>query len=148
MRRALAYRMKALVVLDTNFLLIPAQFGVDVFAELERVLDFQHEVVMIDVARAELEALCEDKKTSATDRRAARLGLQLLKAKGIRVVSSDKGKVFKTPDKATLDFAIAGCTIQPKSVVVATQDKLLRDQLRAANVPVIVLRQRQYLELQ
>lgn len=130
-----------IVLLDTNFLLIPAQFGVDVFAELQRLCDFNYEVAVLAATVDELQGIIGNKAASAKDRRAAKLGLQLLKAKGVSVVKPDR-KVFKSADKAILDFAMQG----KGSVVVATQDRLLREKLRSAGVAVVVLREKQYLK--
>lgn len=145
---------KKIVLLDTNFLLIPAQFRVDIFAELQRLCDFNYELAVLAAVVDELGGLASDNKVSAKDRRAAKLGLQLIKAKGVKIVGVDKGasstsaligdrKVFKSTDKAILDFAAQG----KGSVVVATQDRLLREKLKSAGVAVIVLREKQYLTL-
>ena len=67
--------------------------------------------------------------------------MQLIKAKGVRVVGTDR-KVFKSTDKAILGFAAQG----RGSVVVATQDRLLREKLKSAGVAVIALREKQYLK--
>ncbi|MBI2144280.1 nucleotide-binding protein [Candidatus Woesearchaeota archaeon] len=129
------------VLMDTNFFLIPAQFGVDIFSELERICGFNYEAAVLGQSVAELEKLLADKCTSAKDRRAARLGLQLIKAKGVKVI---KRKVFKSADKAIFELASAG----KNGIVVATLDKKLRDLLRAEGIAVVVLRQKQYLQLQ
>ena len=129
------------VLLDTNFLLVPGQFGVDIFAGLYGICSFQYEVCVLDATLAELDGIVSDKKASAKNRRAAGLGLQLLKAKGVKVIKTDR-KVFKSTDKAILDFAATN-----RDCVVATQDKELREKLRAKGVSVVVLRQRQYLAL-
>ncbi len=132
---------RKIVLLDTNFLLIPAQFKVDVFAELQRLCDFSYEVVVLDSTVDELNGIMGSKAASEKDRRAAKLGLQLIKAKGVNVIKSDR-KVFKSTDKAILDFAAQG----KGSVVVATLDRLLREKLKSAGVAVIVLREGQYLK--
>lgn len=132
---------KKIVLLDTNFLLIPAQFRVDIFAELRRLCDFSYELAVLAATVDELDRIAADQEASAKNRRAAKLGLQLLKAKGVNVIKPDR-KVFKSTDKAILGFAIQG----KGSVVVATQDRLLREKLRSAGVAVIVLREKQYLK--
>ena len=137
---------KKIVLLDTNFLLIPAQFKVDIFAELGRICDFSYEVVVLEATVNELQDIMEDKTASAKDRRAAGLGLQLIKAKNVRVIKVER-KVFKTTDKAILEFAVAGNRLEHRSVFVATQDKELKDNLRTRGVGVIILRQKQHLAL-
>ncbi len=137
--------MATTVLLDTNFLLVPAQFGVDIFAELERVCSFNYKTVVLEATIKELEGIVSDKTASAKDRKAAELGCQLIKAKGVKVIMPER-KVFKSADKAILDFAVAGNRAAHKSVIVATQDKELRDTLRSHGVGVIILRQKQHLE--
>jgi len=135
--------MQKTVVFDTNFLLIPGQFKVDIFSELQRVCSFPYTLCILEESVKELEKLTGDKITAFKDRRAAKLGLQLLKAKGVRVIGSRK--VFKSTDKAILEFAARKNKSAPSSAIVATQDRKLRDELVASNVPVIVLRQQKYL---
>ncbi len=134
-------RMRKIVLLDTNFLLIPAQFKVDIFAELQRLCDFSYEVAVLAATVDELNGIIGNKAASAKDRAAAKLGLQLIKAKGVRAIRTER-KVFKSTDKAILGFAAQG----RGSVVVATQDRLLRKKLKSAGVPVIILREKQYLK--
>lgn len=45
---------KRKVILDTNFLLIPGQFKVNVFAEIERVMDVPYHLCIIDKTVDEL----------------------------------------------------------------------------------------------
>ena len=42
------------IILDTNFLLIPAQFNVDIFSEIERICDFQYQLCIVDKTLSEL----------------------------------------------------------------------------------------------
>ena len=135
-----------IVLLDTNFLLVPWQFGVDIFSELERICDFPFEPAVLAETVGELERLVSDKATSASDRKAARLGLQLIKAKCVRVIGPDR-KVFKSADKAILEFASATAKKTGQQVAVATQDKELKMKLKAKGVTVAVLRQKRYVML-
>ncbi len=132
--------VKKTVVLDTNFLLIPSQFGVDIFAELDRVCQFPFGLAVLPETVAELEKLAADPSTSLKDRKASKMALQLIKAKAIAVVGQHR-KVFKSADKAILEFASAG----NKVVIVATQDRALKAKLRAKGVTVAVLRQKKYI---
>ncbi|MBI2144974.1 DNA-binding protein [Candidatus Woesearchaeota archaeon] len=127
-----------LVLLDTNFLLAPGQFKVDVFAGLERACEFSHELAVPEAVIAELSALAAGEKVSLKDRRAARLGLQLLKARDVRVLKTRK--VFKSADKALLELASAD-----KDVVVATQDRELKRRLKSIGVRVALVRQKRYV---
>lgn len=135
--------MAVTVLLDTNFVLIPGQFGIDIFAEISRICDFPHKVAVLPQTMGELAAIIGSKKASAKDRDAAKLGLQLLKVRRVEAVSPER-KVFKSTDKAILQFAASG----GKSVVVATQDRALKSALKSAGVRVIVMRQMRHLVLE
>ena len=126
------------ILLDTNFLLIPSQFKVDIFAELDRVCDFQHTAAVMDSTVAELKSLSADAGKSLKDRRGAKMALQLLEAGQVAVIKSRK--VFKSADKAILEFASAN-----KDVMVATQDRELKRRLKALGVSVAVLRQKSHI---
>ncbi len=136
-----------IVLLDTNFLLIPGQFGVDVFSELVRICDFPFEPAVLAETLSELERLADGKAAAAFDRRAAKLGIRLIKARGVRVIGTDR-KVFKSADKAILGFAEEGNKGSSKPVIVATQDRVLKGKLASRGVRLVVLRQRQRLVLQ
>ena len=43
------------VILDTNFLAVPAQFGVDIFSEIERVVERRVEFVLLESTVKEIE---------------------------------------------------------------------------------------------
>ena len=45
------------IYLDTNFLLIPAQFKVDIFEEIERLMDKPYDLYVFDKSLKELEDL-------------------------------------------------------------------------------------------
>ena len=45
------------VVLDTNFLMIPHQFGVDIFTELKNVMPYVYELIVFDKTIDELQAI-------------------------------------------------------------------------------------------
>ena len=45
------------VVMDTNFLLLPYQFKIDIFTELDYLIDEPYELVVSSKVRAELEHL-------------------------------------------------------------------------------------------
>ena len=126
------------ILLDTNFLLIPAQFTVDIFSEIERICVFEHELAVAEPCLKELERLTTI--GSGKDKAAARLGLQLLEQKKVKILRSPQ-KVFKGVD----DFLVA--IAAENAYIVATADKELRRKLKEAGVPVIVLRQKQYLQL-
>ena len=130
--------MKTKVILDTNFLLIPAQFRVDIFSEIRRVCDFNYELVVVAETIAELKKIIASGRSSGRDKKAAKLALQLLRKYGVRVLKNYR-KVFKRADDAILDIA-------DKKSLVATQDRELKRALQA-KCGLIILRQKQYLQI-
>ncbi len=129
--------MKKKIILDTNFLLIPVQFGVDVFSEIRRICDFSYELVIVPETRIELNGIIESGRSNQRDKRAARIALQLLKK--FRVKATKNRKLFKRADEAIIAIA-------DKNSCVATQDVELKRRLHEKAVCLIILRQKQYLK--
>jgi hypothetical protein len=126
------------ILLDTNFLLIPWQFNVDIFSEIDRICGFEYELVVTVAVIDELKKIISN--SSGKDKAAAKLGLQLLKNKRVKILKSSQ-KVFKGVDDLLLT------TAAKQHCIVATADKELRKKLKKARVPMIVLRQKQHLQL-
>ena len=122
-------RMK--VLLDTNALMVPGQFGVDLFEGLEE-LGFRELLVPRPVLRelAALACLAESRR----DRTAARIGLALAGRCEILEASEEA-------DDALVDLALKS------GAAVFTNDKELKKKLSTRGVTVIHLRQRRRLEI-
>ena len=120
------------VILDANFLMVPENQGVDIFAELDRLIDREYELVVPEVVIEELEAIKE--KGDLSERKAARVALEL--ASGIRRVDSEG-----SADKEILRLAQ-----ERQECAVGTNDKELRGLLEEKGIPVIFLRQKSHLE--
>lgn len=118
------------VILDTNFFLLPAKFKVDIFAELDRIIDVKYELVTLEPVMRELRGLARGK---GKDGMAARVGLKLLEGK-VRVVKFKE----KDADVAILKFA-------KKGDAVATLDAVLERRLLGLGRKVIYLRAKKYL---
>jgi rRNA-processing protein FCF1 len=124
------------ILLDTNFLMIPASLGVDIFTEIDRISDFKHEICVLDKTVDELKRIAETQKGRHRD--AAKLALQLVARKGIVIV--------QTKNNLNVDDLILK-NVNSKSFIVATQDRELKRRLKTRKVPVIVLRQKKYLQI-
>src|SRR3989344_2401883 len=107
--------MKKLVI-DTNFLMIPYRFRVDIFSEFNRICSFNYRLFVIEKTIDELRGIIQ--KQSGKDRKAAEFALKLIRLKNIGAIAS------KEKDVDSSIFEIAG-----KDIVVATQDGLLRKRL-------------------
>jgi hypothetical protein len=127
-----------LVVPDTNFLLIPGQFGVDIIGELKRVLDVNFKVVIPNVVIKELDLI--EKKSRGKDLVAIRMARQLIE----RFEIIDIGKFGEKPtDEQIYEFAL-----KRSNVIVCTNDKGLKKKLRERGIPVVYLRQKKILVLE
>ena len=122
------------VLLDTNFIMIPAQFKVDIYAEIKRICPFKYELYVLDKTYLELESIIETQR--GKNKAAAKLAKAILEAQ--------KPKTLKTTSKDYVDKIILGLD----GYIVATQDKLLRSELKKQGVKTIVLRQKKYLILE
>ena len=136
------------VLLDTNMLLVPGQFKVDIFSEIERLMDEPYELVVVDGTLKELERI--QASGSGEDKRAARLGLMLLehqRARDAPALAAGKCKGLKTIPGSVAYVDDAIFAIAEDDTLVATNDGDLKRRLLERGVRVIFLKQRQYLAL-
>jgi len=122
------------IILDTNFLLIPYIFKVDIFSEIDRVSSFKYDICIINRTIDELERIAEKQK--GKNKEAAKFALKLIKQKSLKRI----GKIQDTRD---VDDIILD--LDKTNLIVATQDKALKKRLRQNKILVIVLRQKKYL---
>ena len=125
---------KKKVILDTNFLLIPGQFMVDIFTQIKEVLNEPFQLCVIDKSITELNKLAAAGKEK--DRFAAKLALVLVRQKNLKTLHS-----FGT--KKSVDDIIVRKA--DKNTFIATQDKALRNRVKAKGAGIIGLRQKKYL---
>lgn len=121
------------IILDTNFLLIPAQFKVDIFSEIDRIMLESYQLCVLDKTIDELNKIISGKQ-KLKNKNAAKLALQLLKAKRVKVLKTKKDK---NADELILDRA-------KKGVLVATQDRVLKNRLKN-KVSIISLRKKSHV---
>lgn len=118
------------IFIDTNMFMLPVQFGLDIFKEIENILDEKVEFYVFDQTIKELKEISKSKKKSAV---AARVALSLIKKKEVKVIETKK-----SVDDALLSL---------EDVIVATNDKALRKRLKAKGIKTIYLRSKKYLEM-
>lgn len=118
------------VLLDTNALMVPEQFGVDIFSEMLRLGYAEH--LVPGAVQRELEYLTKKAETGL-DKLAAKVGLGL--AKRCQIITSE--------DDA--DYALETLAIM-ENAAVFTNDKELKKRLIRKGITVIYLRQGRYLE--
>jgi len=76
------------IILDTNALMAIAEFKIDIFSELERVCDFTYDLYILEGTIKELRKIMEEQRQKF--KRAAKLALAIVKAKGIKKIASSK----------------------------------------------------------
>ncbi len=123
------------IILDTNFLVDCLSWKVDFFRELERICLFSYKLVVVDKTVDELERIIATGKPDV--KIGARLAKQLIAKKRIDIITTDK--------KGYTDTLILKAAT--KDSVVATQDQALKRRLKAKSIPVIIIRQKKYLQL-
>lgn len=129
----LGLHMKDLwVLLDANFLMIPETYGIDIFSELDRLLDKKYELVAPEVVIGELKHLKE--KGDSSERKAARIALEL----------AERAKIIESENPADEEILKLS---QEKNCVVGTNDSNLRKKLRDKGIPVIYIRQKSHLDI-
>lgn len=127
--------MTVTIYLDTSFLMLSAKFHVDVVSETERLLQQTVVFAVPDAVVRELETLSDADGRSARD---AKVALQLIDERGIRIVASDE----KDADGALVAAS------QSEKAVVATADGQLRKKIRSEKRAVIFFREKAKLELE
>ena len=122
------------IIIDTNFLMIPIQFRVDIFSEIDRICNFNYKLCIYENSIGELKNIIE--KQSGKSKKAAQFALKLIELKNIGTIQSK----LKDVDSLILENI-------SKDMIVATQDIYLKKQLLEKGVSVIILRQKKYLQL-
>ncbi len=124
--------MRPRVVLDTNMCLVPFQFGVDVFEEIERILPGAE----VCVPRKVVEELERLEARGGKTGKMARLALKLLRMRGVKVIDVEAGGTDTTL-----------VLLAEKGYIVATNDRELKRRVWKVGGKVLALRERSHLEL-
>jgi rRNA-processing protein FCF1 len=117
------------IILDTNFLLIPAQFRVDIFREIERICDFPYQIQILDKTIDELNNIILKQK--GKHKSAAKLALSIVKAKDLKMKTINSSKPV---DEILVELS-------NKGYIIATSDKEVKQRARR----YITLKQKKYL---
>lgn len=126
----------ASVILDANFLMAPGELGVDIFEEMERVLDAEYELLATEPVKREVQKLS---KGRGEDSKAARIALELMERNGVEIVETNR----RDGDASVIELAR-----KVEEPVVATNDKNLRKQFRSRSVPTLFIRSKDHVEME
>jgi len=110
------------IILDTNFITSALKNKIDIFKELQRIIEQNYEVKIIDKTINELEKLKDN------------LAIQLIKKiKKIKSTEDVDTEIVKNSDKNT---------------IVATLDRELKQKLKNKGVKTITIRQKTHFKLE
>lgn len=143
-------KKELVIVLDANFIFLPAQFKIDYLNEIEENMGTSSKFIVYQQILDELEA----KKQRIKDSRKFEMNLDL----GLRYLEQNLSRYqieFKNEskrDKETTDeFLLRKCVELKKSqknVYLATNDGELRKKAKKEGINVIFLRQESYLSIE
>lgn len=127
------------VLLDTNFLLLPFQRRIDIFTEIEHLLNQHVHFIVLPQILQELESLILRGKEK--ERRAAKSAQQMVKQ--YCHVTTDLPPKYNTldADTALVEYA------KTHKAIVATNDRTLRKRLSKESCQTIYLRKLAVLAL-
>lgn len=112
------------ILLDANFLLIPFKFKVDIFSEINRIMDFKYGLTTFKSCLNEIKNFKEYKSV-----------LKLIKQKKVKIINNAK----KPVDREIIKYAVKN------NAIVATQDKELKKLLKKKGIVIITLRKKRHL---
>ena len=122
------------ILCDTNFLLVPLRFGVDVFSEADEALNDLTEFFVSSRVVDEIKLLRKDAKPSFEK--------ELLFA--LKMI--EQCKVIEDTSETLVDDSLIELA-RINNMVIGTTDSELRKKARMEGVKVIYLRQKRYLVL-
>jgi rRNA-processing protein FCF1 len=124
------------VLLDTNFLMIPPRFGVDIRRELERVLEVAFSLATTPAVLGELNRLKANVKT----REIRNIEFALASAEGMEKLD-DTLREGEDVDDQLVRLS------EGDDVIVATTDAEVRKRIKRLGHPIVFMRKKRYLEL-
>ncbi len=116
------------VIIDTNFFLIPYQFRIDIFTELEYLIDMNHYFVITSKTLRELGKIVENAGKKGAG---ARLALKIIDANRNRIEVIESNKPVDTWIE---DYS------EKTGAIVCTNDIRLKKKLKDNGIKVISLR--------
>ena len=119
--------------MDTNALMLPYQFGINLEKELTRLLGMCRIIVPVTVVE-EMERLAEK---GGKVGRAAQLGLSIIKKRGFRLMETEN-----RGDDGVIETALK------MEAAIVTNDKELKKKAKELQLPIIYLREGEKLELE
>ncbi|MBS7250298.1 MAG: nucleotide-binding protein [Candidatus Freyarchaeota archaeon] len=124
------------VILDTNFLMVPFEIGIDIISELDRLIKQKYEIIILKGTIDELKGLSQNPKLKI--RKAAKLALEMAERYKVVEPANQNGNL----DDLIVRFS------KNSYCVVATNDRNLRRKLKSEGIPTIFVRQKSHLQME
>lgn len=124
---------KTKVILDTNILLAPGKLGIDIFSEIDKLMDERYSLYTFESVIKELQSLIDKDKSQTSFN--AKLGYVMANEKKVKILSSKTNYA----DKCIKDFS------EKNKCVVVTQDRELHKIVKSHKNKTIGIRQQKYL---
>jgi rRNA-processing protein FCF1 len=123
--------MRPIVALDTNMLLVPFQFGVDIIDEVQRLVPGAKLVVI----RGTISELNRIAKQGVKEKKYSMLAKKLIEVNHIEIL----------PEDGPVDTKLV--KLAEKGVIIATNDRELKRRVKEVGGRVIYLREKNRLEM-
>ena len=125
------------VLLDSNFLLVPILFRIDIFEEIPRIVERRVKFILLKPVHEEMKRLAKSGRPKV--RREMSSALELSKGK-CQIME------FKASNGEAVDELLMRAA-EKLGCPVATNDTILRRTLKERGIPVIYLRQKSRLKI-
>ncbi len=124
---------KVKVIVDTNFLMLPASQGLDFYTQIDQLMTLPYELCVMENSFRELQHIMDDQtKAKGKDKFNAKLGFIMAKQKGLKTLSCSS-------EEPLVDDNIV--RLANEKVFVATLDKELQKRLKGKKAKIITVRQ-------
>ena len=128
------------IIFDTNFLLIPGQFKVDIFESIEKLMNKPYYLCIFDATIDELKGLSAK---NTKDKASAKIALGLIKQKNLKSLHNSFSEEKSYIDKIILD------NVQDLDII-CTQDKDLKRAIKqkSKKVRIITLKAKKHIDFE
>ncbi|UXM84303.1 type II toxin-antitoxin system VapC family toxin [Methanococcus aeolicus] len=131
---------KTKVIFDTNFLIYAIKHKINIDYELNRVLTTNYEIIILKCIVGELEKL----KTQLKGKEKFSINILLSLIKKYNIEEYSNGKYA---DDIIVNY-VEEQKEKNNKIVVCTNDKELKNKLGNLGAPIIIVKQKNYFELQ
>ncbi len=114
----------------------PGEVGVDVFEEIDGILNGDYSLVMPEPVKIEVQKLSRGRGEEA---KAARIALELIERNKVEIVETSR---------IDGDASIVEVARKYEDPVIATNDKNLRNQFRERSIPTAYVRTEDHVEIE